>query len=78
MTPARRLKKPSLSLMCNWIVAVWKLIPENMVMKNFKVTSISNAMDRIEDNAVWHASSERENTSDVDSDSESNVSSEDQ
>lgn len=69
MTPTGRLKKPSLSQMCEWIVAAWNTIPEEMVSKSFKVTSISNAMDGTEDDAVWLTSPDSETSSESDIDS---------
>lgn len=73
MTPTGRLKKPSLFQMCEWIVSAWNLIPKEIVSKSFKVTSISNAMDGTEDDAVWaesSASQGNESTSDSDSDND--------
>ena len=52
-TPTGRIKKTSLSQMCEWIAAAWKEISPDTVQKSFKVTSISNAMDGSEDGAVW-------------------------
>lgn len=68
MTPTGWLKKPSLSQMCQWIVAAWNLIPAEMVSKSFKVTSISNVMDGTEDDATWLASSDSEDSSESNKD----------
>ena len=47
------MKRASLSQMCEWIAAAWKEIYPYMVQKNFKVTSISNAIYGSEHDAVW-------------------------
>lgn len=62
------LKRPSILQMCKWILVVWKLITEEMVCKCFKTTSISNAMDGSENNAVCNASLNNESDSDNNND----------
>ncbi|KAJ9581650.1 hypothetical protein L9F63_023167 [Diploptera punctata] len=78
MTLSGRLKKPSLTQICEWIVAAWDLIPQDMVTKSFKVTSISNAMDGTEDNALCTASSGCEDSSGCDDESDMDATSDEQ
>jgi hypothetical protein len=48
-TPTGRVKKPELTLICEWIITVWDSIPENLVINSFKKCCISNASDGSED-----------------------------
>lgn len=62
-TPTGKLKKPSLTLICEWILAAWTLISNDLVVKSFKKCCISNSLDGNEDSATWddeddHAPSE--------------------
>lgn len=52
-TPTGRLKKPTLTLICDWILAAWNLIPNDLVAKSFKKCCISNSLDGNDDSAVW-------------------------
>ncbi|KAJ9578835.1 hypothetical protein L9F63_004939 [Diploptera punctata] len=70
MTSSGRLKKPSLTQICEWIVAAWDLMPQDMVSKSFKVTSISNAMDGTEYDALWAASSSSQDSRGCDDESD--------
>ncbi|KAJ9584096.1 hypothetical protein L9F63_021568 [Diploptera punctata] len=73
-----QLKKPSFTQICEWIVAAWDLVPQNMVTKSFKVTSISNAMDGTEDDTLWTASSGSEDSSRCDDESDMDATSDEQ
>uniref|UniRef100_A0A8C4S949 HTH CENPB-type domain-containing protein n=1 Tax=Erpetoichthys calabaricus TaxID=27687 RepID=A0A8C4S949_ERPCA len=52
-TPTGKMKAPTLAQMYAWIIAAWKLIPEDLVVKSFKKCSISNSIDGSEDDALW-------------------------
>lgn len=47
-----RRKRASLQLVCSWILNVWHVVPTDIIVKSFKVTRISNAMDGTEDNWI--------------------------
>jgi hypothetical protein len=49
-TPTGCLKRATLMEMCWWILEAWQSILQDMIAKSFKVTGISNKMDRSEDN----------------------------
>ncbi|KAJ9580851.1 hypothetical protein L9F63_023982 [Diploptera punctata] len=78
MTTSGQLKKPSLTHICEWIVIAWDLIPQDMVTKSFKVTFISNVMDKTEDDAMLTASSGSEESSGCDDESDMDASSDEQ
>uniref|UniRef100_A0A8C4RRH5 HTH CENPB-type domain-containing protein n=1 Tax=Erpetoichthys calabaricus TaxID=27687 RepID=A0A8C4RRH5_ERPCA len=48
-TPTGKMKAPTLAQMCAWIIADWKLIPEDLAVKSFKKCSISNSIDGSDD-----------------------------
>uniref|UniRef100_A0A8C4RKQ3 HTH CENPB-type domain-containing protein n=1 Tax=Erpetoichthys calabaricus TaxID=27687 RepID=A0A8C4RKQ3_ERPCA len=52
-TATGKIKAPTLAQMCAWIIAAWKLIPEDLVVKSFKKCSISNSIDGSEDDSLW-------------------------
>jgi hypothetical protein len=51
-------KRATVTEMCQWILKAWQSISQDMIAKSFKVTSISNKMDGIEDDFLWHRSNE--------------------
>ncbi|KAJ9585771.1 hypothetical protein L9F63_002408 [Diploptera punctata] len=74
----RTIEEPSLTQICEWIVAAWDLISQDMVTKSFKVTFISNAMDGTEDDNLWTTSSGSEVFSGCDEESDMDASSDEQ
>lgn len=67
LTPTGRIKRASLSTVCEWIISAWNSIPLETVAKSFKVTGLSNALDGTEDDAVWENADEgSESESEVD------------
>lgn len=50
-TSTRRVKKPSLALICEWILAALGFIPNNLALMSFK-KCISNSCDGSEDSAM--------------------------
>jgi hypothetical protein len=42
--------------MCRCFLTAWQSISQDMIAKSFKVTGISNKMDRSEDGFMWHQS----------------------
>lgn len=63
-------KKPSLTLLCEWILVAWKLIPNYLVVNAFKKCCISNSLDGTgtEDNVVWDSEDNADDTSTSDDD----------
>ena len=51
-TPTGKIKKPDLDLLCSWIKDAWDQILPELVEKSFKKCSISNSLDRIEEEFI--------------------------
>lgn len=69
-TPTGKIKRPSIQLMCEWILQSWSMISADIVKKSFKKTCISNALDGTEDDECW-LGDENEIDMDASTDSES-------
>lgn len=69
LTPAGNIKRPSLELLCTWVLNSWNLITQEMVAKSFKKTGISNALDSTEDDALWRDEGETSDASSAENDS---------
>lgn len=65
LTPTGKIRKPSVELLCEWILRAWDMISSKVIEKSFKKTGISNALDGTEDDFLWR---------DVSSDSSTNSS----
>ena len=65
-TAGGNLNKPALAT--QWVKDAWTDIPEEIVVKNFLKTGISNNMNGTEDDALWDNESE-DNDDDSDKDS---------
>ena len=52
-TKAGKLKRPSYSLIADWVKEAWEAIDVNLVRKSFKYCGISNEMDGSEDNLIF-------------------------
>ena len=48
-TKGGNLRKPSITLWCNWILKAWEQIDHAVVVKSFKKCCISNNLDGTED-----------------------------
>jgi hypothetical protein len=46
------------------VSAAWKVIPENIIVRSFKKCSISNALDRSENDILWEDDGEDKDDSD--------------
>ena len=53
-TAGGNLKRPSLSLMTQWILKAWQSIPTETVVNSFKKCGISNSMDGTEDDSLYN------------------------
>jgi hypothetical protein len=52
------------SEVARWVSAVWKAIPESIIVRPFKKCCISNALDGTEDDIVWEDDVEDKDDSD--------------
>jgi hypothetical protein len=52
LTLAGKIKRPSLELLCDWILRAWNMISPEIIVKSFLKTGSSNALGGSED-AIW-------------------------
>ena len=74
LTPTGKIRRPSIELMCSWIVTAWDMVDERVIVTSFLKTGISNALDGSEDDALWQT----EENVDEESESEEDYSSEEE
>src|SRR2546423_12510062 len=55
-TPSGRIKKPSYSLVANWVKDSWDAIDPNMIKRSFKCCGISNDINGLEDDLIFDLS----------------------
>src|ERR1043165_1275890 len=55
-TLSKRIKKPSYSLVVNWVKDSWDVIDPNMIKRSFKCCGISNDINRLEDDLIFDLS----------------------
>jgi hypothetical protein len=53
LTLARKIKRPSWELLCDWILRAWNMISPKIIVKSFLKTGISIALDGSKDDAIW-------------------------
>jgi hypothetical protein len=53
LTETGKIKCAAPSEVARWVSAVWKAIPESIIVRSFKKCYISNALDGSEDDIVW-------------------------
>lgn len=70
LTPTGKIRRPSIDMLCGWILEAWSEIPGDMIIRSFKKTGISNSLDGTEDDALW-ADDDDEAASDVSEESDS-------
>jgi hypothetical protein len=58
LTPAGRIKKPSVTILCQWIITAWQYISKEVTVKSFKKCCVFNAMDGTEDDMLQNGSEE--------------------
>src|ERR1044072_3109713 len=54
--PSGRIKKPSYSLVANWVKDSWDAIDPNMIKRSFKCCGISNDVNGLEDDLIFDLS----------------------
>src|SRR6266536_426333 len=52
-TPSGKIKRPSYSLVANWVKESWDAIDLNMIRRSFKCCGVSNATDGSEDGLIF-------------------------
>lgn len=61
-TPTGRMKRPSISTVCEWVKKSWQKVKTETIVKSFKKCGISNALDGSEDDILYEESDDpREN-----------------
>src|SRR5436305_945314 len=55
-TPTGKIKRPSYSVVANWVKENWDAIDPNMIRRSFKCCGVSNAMDGSEDGLIFDLS----------------------
>jgi hypothetical protein len=53
LTLAGKIKRPSLELLCHWILGAWNMISPKIIVKSFLKTGISNVLEGSKDDAIW-------------------------
>ncbi|EXX73263.1 hypothetical protein RIR_jg12104.t1 [Rhizophagus irregularis DAOM 181602=DAOM 197198] len=53
-TPSGKIKRPSYSLVANWVKESWDAIDTNLIIRSFKCCGVSNAMDGTEDDLIFN------------------------
>ena len=67
LTPSGKIKKkPSVSLLEDWIAIAWQKIQPESIFKGFKKCCISNDLNGTEDDILWETESVNENTDNTD------------
>lgn len=71
LTPAGKIKKPSVGQLGQWIKTAWDRISTESIVKGFKKCCVTNSLDGTEDDVLWedcssHASSSDDENSDPD------------
>ena len=76
LTPTGKIRRPSIELMCSWIVTASGMVDQLVIFTIFLKTGISNALDGSEDDALWqteeNVDEESESEEDYNSEEESN------
>jgi hypothetical protein len=74
-TPTGKIRRPSIELMCSWIVRAWDMVDQRVTVTSFLKTGI-NALDGSEDDALWqteeNVDEENESEEDYSSEEENN------
>lgn len=70
LTPSGKIKKPSVTLLCEWILASWSTISSESIINGFKKCCVSNALDGTEDDLLWEENTGREENTGSESESD--------
>ncbi|CAI5769472.1 pogo transposable element with KRAB domain [Podarcis lilfordi] len=58
LTPTGRMKRPTITQVCEWVKTSWHLVKEEIVVQSFRKCGISNALDANEDDILDEDSEE--------------------
>ena len=61
ITPAGRVKRPSISNVCKWVKNSWQRVKSETIVKSLKKYGISNALEGSEDDILYEQSNSSEN-----------------
>ena len=64
LTETGKIKRTAPSEVARWVWAVWKAIPESIIIRSLKKCCINNALDRSEDHILWEDDGEDKDDSD--------------
>jgi hypothetical protein len=70
LTPTGRMKRPTISQVCEWAKTLWELVKQEIVVKSFKKCGVSNALDGTEVNVLFEESESSDSNNDIDSSDE--------
>jgi len=62
ITLAGRVKRPSISNVCEWVKNSWQRVKSETILKSLKKCGISNALDRNEDDIFYEEVTHRVKT----------------
>jgi hypothetical protein len=58
LSPAGRIKKPSVTILCQWIITAWQRISSEVTVKCFKKCCVFSAVDETEDDTLQNGNEE--------------------
>ncbi|XP_056407556.1 uncharacterized protein LOC130300905 [Hyla sarda] len=67
VTNSGRMKRPSITKVCQWVKTSWNTVSEDIVIRSFKKCGISNALDREEDEVIYEDSGSGSSSGQLDS-----------
>jgi hypothetical protein len=44
LTPTGKIRRPSIEMMCDWIVRAWNMVSTKIITKSFLKTGITNTL----------------------------------
>src|SRR4051812_6146125 len=53
-TPSGKIKRPSYSLVANWVKESWDAVDTNIIRRSFKCCGVSNAINGSEDDLIFN------------------------
>jgi len=62
VTSTGRVKRPSISNVCEWVKNSWQRIKSETIVKSFKKCGISNALDGSEDDILYEVTHREKTT----------------
>ena len=68
VTKGGNLKKVDIVTIAGWVKQAWLDIPSDIIFRSFKKCSISNSIDRSEDDAIFEEHSDDDDSSEVEDD----------